>query len=192
MWESKWFHHNFSRLYGCGQSNILTNRGNQFFSLIFITLYKITESNGGILFRNLLLSKNTQWKNGKSLMLKKLDFFREIHNSVAPSIMEIDKIFTDMWCVLGNHGLGWKSKLFSRAKSVKKSEKAHCLELQVRQVIYWTLYKLRTSGLACLTRYNQYLTILHYPWLRVKSKQVKKLIFFNSKFNKLFLRPYLS
>ncbi len=25
-----------------------------------------------------------------------------------------------MWCVLGNHGLGWKSKLFSRAKKVKK------------------------------------------------------------------------
>ncbi len=75
-----------------------------------------------------------------------------------------------MWRVLGNHGLGWKSKLFSRAKNVGKSEKAHFLELQVRQVISWTLYKLRTSGLAYSTRYNQYFTILHNPWLRVISK----------------------
>ncbi len=25
-----------------------------------------------------------------------------------------------MWCVLGNHGLEWKSKLFSRVKNVKE------------------------------------------------------------------------
>ncbi len=53
-----------------------------------------------------------------------------------------------MWCVLGKHGLGWKSKLFSRAKNVKKSGKAHFWELQVRQAISQTLYDLGTSGLA--------------------------------------------
>ncbi len=35
-------------------------------------------------------------ENDPSLILKKLDFFGEIHNSVVPSIMEIDKIFTEM------------------------------------------------------------------------------------------------
>ncbi len=68
-----------------------------------------------------------------------------------------------MWCVLGNHGLGWKSKVFSRAKNVKKSEEAHFWELQVRQVISQTLYELGTSDLAYSARYN-------YPWPRVKSK----------------------
>ncbi len=93
--------------------------------------------------------------------------------------------FSVLWCVSGNHGLGWKSKLFSRAKNVKKSEKVHFGELQVRKAISQTLYELGTSGLAYLTHYNQYLMILHYPWLRVKSKlfsraknaKSKKLIF---------------
>ncbi len=40
----------------------------------------------------------------------KLDFFREIHNSVAPSIMEIDKIFTEMFFSLQG---GLPSMLFS-------------------------------------------------------------------------------
>ncbi len=34
------------------------------------------------------------------LILKKLDFFREIHNSVAPSVIEKDKIFTEMFLFL--------------------------------------------------------------------------------------------
>ncbi len=55
---------------------------------------------------------------------------------------------------------GEKSKLFSRTKNVKKW-KAHFLELQVQQAISQTLYELGTSWLAYLTRYNQYLTILH-------------------------------
>ncbi len=76
----------------------------------------------------------------------------------------------DVWRVLGNHGLGWKSKLFSTAKNVKKSEKVHFLKLQVWQMISQTLYGLGTSSLAYLTHYNQYLMILHYPWLRVKNK----------------------
>ncbi len=76
----------------------------------------------------------------------------------------------NMWCVSGNHGLGWKSKLFSRAKNVKKSEKAHFGKLQVRQAISQTLYELGTSGLAYSTHYNQYLMILHCSWLRMKSK----------------------
>ncbi len=41
-----------------------------------------------------------------------------------------------------------------------KKVKAHILELQVQQAISWTLYDLGTSGLAYLTYYNQYLTIL--------------------------------
>ncbi len=75
-----------------------------------------------------------------------------------------------MWCVLGNHGLGWKSKLFSEAKNVKKSEKAHFLELQVGPAIFQTLYELGASRLDYSTRYNHCLKILHHPWLGVKSK----------------------
>ncbi len=47
-----------------------------------------------------------------------------------------------MWCVLWMWGLVWKSKLFSRAKNVKKSEKDYSLELQVQQAIFLTLYDL--------------------------------------------------
>ncbi len=52
----------------------------------------------------------------------------------------------------------------------KKSEKAQFFQLQVQQAISHTLYELRTYGLAYSTRYDQCLTILHYPLLRVKSK----------------------
>ncbi len=58
-----------------------------------------------------------------------------------------------------NHGLERESKLFSSVKNVQKV-KAYFLELQVQQAISRTLYELGTSGLAYLTRYNQYLTIL--------------------------------
>ncbi len=80
-----------------------------------------------------------------------------------------------MWCVSGNHSLQWESKLFSTAKNVKKSEKAHFFKLQVQQAISWTLYELGTSDLAYSTRYNQYLMILHYIWLRMKSKLFKRV-----------------
>ncbi len=43
-------------------------------------------------------------------MFKKLDFLREIHNSVAPLIMEIDKIFTEMFLFLQ---VGLPSELLS-------------------------------------------------------------------------------
>ncbi len=55
------------------------------------------KSNSKKLLKNLFLTKNVHWKNGPSLILKKLDFFREIHNIVTPSIMEIDKIFIEMF-----------------------------------------------------------------------------------------------
>ncbi len=42
-----------------------------------------------------------------------------------------------------------------------KTKKAHFLELQVQKAISETLYELKISGLAYLTRYNLYLTILH-------------------------------
>ncbi len=45
----------------------------------------------GVITKNLFLTKN-----GPSLIWKKLDFFREIQNSVAPLIMEINKIFTEL------------------------------------------------------------------------------------------------
>ncbi len=64
-----------------------------------------------------------------------------------------------MWCVLGNHGLGWKSKLFGIVKNVKKEWKAHFLKLQVQPEISQTLYELGTSGLAYSTRHNQYVLI---------------------------------
>ncbi len=35
--------------------------------------------------------------------------------------------FVHIWCVVGNHGLGWKSKLFRRAKNAKK----------VKKLIFW-------------------------------------------------------
>ncbi len=53
---------------------------------------------------------------------------------------------------------------------MKKGENAHFLELQVQQAISETIYVLETSGLAYSTCYNQYFMILHYLWLRVKSK----------------------
>ncbi len=53
---------------------------------------------------------------------------------------------------------------------MKKSEKAYFLELQVRQEISQTLFELETSGLAYSARYDQYLIILLYLWLKVKSK----------------------
>ncbi len=71
---------------------------------------------------------------------------------------------------------------FSVSEKCEKKWKTHFLELQVSKVISWTLYQPRTSGLAYYTHYNQYLTILHHPWLRVKTKLfsrekiVKKLI----------------
>ncbi len=76
----------------------------------------------------------------------------------------------NMWCVLRNRGLGWKSKLFSRAKNVKKSEKAHFLKLKVWLTISQTLYELWPLGLVYSTHYNQYLMILHYLWLRGRNK----------------------
>ncbi len=39
-------------------------------------------------------------KNDPPQILKKLDFFREIQNSVVPLIMEIDKIFTELFLFL--------------------------------------------------------------------------------------------
>ncbi len=62
--------------------------------------------------------------------------------------------------------------------------------LHVRFVRVDKAYELGTSDLTYSTRYNQYLMILHYSLLRVKSKlfsraeNVKKLIFWNSKFSK--------
>ncbi len=53
---------------------------------------------------------------------------------------------------------------------MKKGESAHFLELQVQQAISETIYVLETSGLAYLTCCNLYFMILHYLWLRVKSK----------------------
>ncbi len=50
-----------------------------------------------------------------------------------------------------------------------KSEKAHFLELQVQQAISHTLYELGTLGLAYLTHYDQYFTILHYPVFYVET-----------------------
>ncbi len=55
---------------------------------------------GGISFRNLLLTKNAQWKNYPSPILKKFDFSREIQNFVTPSIMEIDKISNEIFLFL--------------------------------------------------------------------------------------------
>ncbi len=62
-------------------------------------------------------------------------------------------------------------------------------------MIFQTLYELGTSGLVYSTCYNQFLMILHHPWFRVnnkKCKKVKKLIFWKSKLNEDFLRPYMS
>ncbi len=70
------------------------------FFINFINHYKITKPNGGILLRNLFLTKTAQWKTGPSLILKKLNFFIEIHSAVTPSIMEIDKILTEMFLFL--------------------------------------------------------------------------------------------
>ncbi len=38
--------------------------------------------------------------DGKIPISKKLDFFREIQNSLAPLIMQINKIFTEMFLFL--------------------------------------------------------------------------------------------
>ncbi len=46
------------------------------------------------------LQKMLDGKSGPSPILKKLDFLREIQNSVAPSIMDIDKIVTEMFLFL--------------------------------------------------------------------------------------------
>ncbi len=74
-----------------------------------------------------------------------------------------------MWCVSGNHGSWWKSKLFNRAKNVKKV-KPSFFGTPSSQAISQILYELRTPSLAYSIHYNQYLIILHYPWLRMKSK----------------------
>ncbi len=55
------------------------------------------KSNDELLFKNSFLTKNALWKNGQPSILKKLDFFRVIQNSVAPLIMEIDKIFLELF-----------------------------------------------------------------------------------------------
>ncbi len=60
-------------------------------------------------------------------------------------------------------------------KNVKKSKKVRFLELQVWQMISHTLYGPGTSSLSYLTCYNQYLMILHYPWLRVKNKPFSRM-----------------
>ncbi len=64
-----------------------------------------------------------------------------------------------------------KSKLFSTAKNVKKSKKAHLLELQVRQAISQTLYELETSGMAYSTPYNQ--CLLHDFTLPMAQAEIK-------------------
>ncbi len=46
------------------------------------------------------LQKNALWKNGPSAISKKLDFFREIQNSVATLIMATDKILTELFLFL--------------------------------------------------------------------------------------------
>ncbi len=48
-----------------------------------------------------------------------LFFLQQIVLPISPP-SRVTYTFHHMWCVLENHGLGWKSKLFSRAKNVKK------------------------------------------------------------------------
>ncbi len=62
--------------------------------------------------------------------------------------------------ILYSLGWGWKVN-FSVEWKIWKSEKAHFLELQLQQAISLTLYEPGPSELAYLTRYNQYLTIVH-------------------------------
>ncbi len=72
----------------------------------FISSVKLQNLMAGyILLRNLFLTKNAQWKNGPPPILKKLDLFREIQNSVVPSIMKIDKIFTEMFLFFTSRSL---------------------------------------------------------------------------------------
>ncbi len=120
-------------------------------------------------------------------------FLRKIKNRSELELWEnsINKAFR--WFIISKF-----SKIIHvmRTKNVKKLQKAHFLKLQVRQAISQTL--LETSSLAYSTRYNQYLMILHYRWHRVRRKlfskakkceKLKKLIFWNSEFNKRFLIP---
>ncbi len=56
-----------------------------------------------------------------------------------------------------------------------KKWKSSFLDLQFWQAISWNLCELRTSVSGYSTGYNQHFTILHYLWLRVKSKQFKRV-----------------
>ncbi len=47
------------------------------------TTFKFAKSKAGVLLKNLFLTKNVQWKNGPSSVLKKLDFFKEIQNFIV-------------------------------------------------------------------------------------------------------------
>ncbi len=66
---------------------------------VYDSAYEIAKSNDGILFRNLFITKKFM-ENGPSPIMKKLDFFRGIQNFAAPSMMEIEKIFTEMFLFL--------------------------------------------------------------------------------------------
>ncbi len=71
-------------------------------------------------------------------------------------------------------------KPWLRTKNVKKSESSF-FGTPSSTSDFSDPIRLGTSDLAYLTSDNQYVMILHYPWLRVKSrtKKVKKLIFWN-------------